>query len=1357
MMSQYDEDIYESPFFVALEKQHKSLFDKATANRWVICVPKFSAVKKDELGTKDFEDHILIPAVDNDSAFTTVSKHKVEIQSGQINLASGLKAGKVDILFEETFYNTKDESYRVVCVSGFFNREITQDDSSDSGVDSDWSKIPVTYDECIHILWGHQGSSKTKENFDKMLKIFCGEYQRFEGTADSIPNLADLVASHVTKAMQIVLKDPQIKKLVKQEDMFMASLKVAVETYMMNAVHKHLFTTITACVKSSDALINKMTRNLLDIRLHNLDIRSEFEENLPYAKKEVSRLNQFSTPLGRVLCLKRVVTALTKPLFKSQENEGLMMSSDELLPLLIYLIIKSQMANWTANLMYMKYFQVAKMTESNEFSFYLATIEAALDYISSGNLKQGKETGFSRQTSGSTTTSKDKFFQYVQYGDEAAVSLMLKKHKPTTDDISTKLCHPLCTCDKCIEITSQSSQNSGAVSSIARDDMGRTALHIAAFYGQGALIDILCKHGCLTDATDYLGCTPLHLASQKGYQNIILLLVHFGADISAVDNEGNTSLHLCAKNGHEDCVKAILFLDILKNKLNVNAQNDMGDTPLHMAARWGYDGIVNFLLESEADPRVRNRKRQTPYNVAQNADIKKKLLAVLNDPPPLIIRQPVKPATLPVQNHVTKTAPTSAHIPTPSSTPQTDLGSSTRQTQDKTPLGFEVIDVKVRPPIQLVDNSSSEMMSPTTPAVASLDQTDLKQIEKLYKAIASRDLPLVEYYFGWVDSSSSSDSPVSPPTTPVLTENIAAKLCHPLCQCDKCKHIQKHSSVNTLHVNCQNKKGFAPLHIAVIEDYMEVLRLLLKKGAFVNVQTHKHITPLHLACYHNQTEMVELLVKSGADVNIRDQHGEIALHLAAAKCNLPTVTFLLQRSSTVNLGNVNGNTTLHHAVCTGNLDIIGILLKYGANPDALNKHHKSPADMTKDPVILDMLKKKSEELRNKLTPVTPTIQQTSVPKSESAPEHLRDKQQQQGNEKLRKMVSNVEDKHLNTLQQIGQGIKTFDRQRKLKRSQTFDHSSPAINDASLKLALSIQHFDKEKSLRKAQTLDRTSLSLKSLEHSMSIQHFDFHSLKHVESVDKSSPLHLYSLTRTFSCYSDYSDTPTEEQHKDIQGGNSDFTERTIETGDDSVIKEESVEEVDKNMHKDNSDLIDQIVEETDPDCDRLNSDNGITTGGNERKNTIQSDSENVDLNRQVSESSAIKSLVEIPSSQTEGDVKPLTEGKTNEVEAEGYACEGDELSTEICDELSTENHDEVSTEIQGTKQAEVNDVNVIDTIQCDVTPTVNIPHDENYVDREVLEPVDDEKHKTNEMNREDACDKDNISDSCKDETAGTKF
>ena len=41
------------------------------------------------------------------------------------------------------------------------------------------------------------------------------------------------------------------------------------------------------------------------------------------------------------------------------------------------------------------------------------------------------------------------------------------------------------------------------------------------------------------------------------------------------------------------CVKAILFLDILKNKLNVNAKNDMGNTPLHLASKWGYGRFLS--------------------------------------------------------------------------------------------------------------------------------------------------------------------------------------------------------------------------------------------------------------------------------------------------------------------------------------------------------------------------------------------------------------------------------------------------------------------------------------------------------------------------------------------------------------------------------------------------------------------------------------------------------------------------------------------------------------------------------------------------------------------------------------------
>ncbi|KAL4234793.1 Ankyrin repeat domain-containing protein 27 [Mactra antiquata] len=321
-MARYDEDIFDNPFFITLEKEYQQLYESATTNRWVICVPKFSAVKDEKLTLQDFQDHILQPDVEIDGAFVTVSKQKVEIQQGKISLGSRFKANEIDVLFEETFYNTKDESYRVVCVSGFFNREISEELSSSDTVDIDLSRPPTTYDDCIKILWGHQGNTKTRDSLDKALKIFCGEYKRFDGNKENVSDLADLVSSHVTKAMQIVLKDQKLIKKVNDNDLYMSSLKIAVETYMMNAVHKHLFSTITACVKSDDAVVNKMTRNLCDIRLHHLDVRREFEENIPMARKELARLNQFSTPLGRTFCMKRVVTALTKPLFKTQENEG---------------------------------------------------------------------------------------------------------------------------------------------------------------------------------------------------------------------------------------------------------------------------------------------------------------------------------------------------------------------------------------------------------------------------------------------------------------------------------------------------------------------------------------------------------------------------------------------------------------------------------------------------------------------------------------------------------------------------------------------------------------------------------------------------------------------------------------------------------------------------------------------------------------------------------------------------------------------------------------------------------------------------------------------------------------------------
>ncbi|KAH3864674.1 hypothetical protein DPMN_027698 [Dreissena polymorpha] len=66
-----------------------------------VCIPKYELVKDASFTKTDFDS------------------------SRQILLGKGYKDAKeVAILFEETFYNNKDESYRVLCVSEVFNRAV---------------------------------------------------------------------------------------------------------------------------------------------------------------------------------------------------------------------------------------------------------------------------------------------------------------------------------------------------------------------------------------------------------------------------------------------------------------------------------------------------------------------------------------------------------------------------------------------------------------------------------------------------------------------------------------------------------------------------------------------------------------------------------------------------------------------------------------------------------------------------------------------------------------------------------------------------------------------------------------------------------------------------------------------------------------------------------------------------------------------------------------------------------------------------------------------------------------------------------------------------------------------------------
>jgi ankyrin repeat protein len=87
----------------------------------------------------------------------------------------------------------------------------------------------------------------------------------------------------------------------------------------------------------------------------------------------------------------------------------------------------------------------------------------------------------------------------------------------------------------------------------------------------------------------------------------------------------------------------------------------------------------------------------------------------------------------------------------------------------------------------------------------------------------------------------------------------------------------------------QDDDGDTKLHLAIIEPHVEATRWLICATAayyesFLDVANYEfHQTALHLAVITDQPNIVRLLVICGASTNLRDRRGNTALHLACLR------------------------------------------------------------------------------------------------------------------------------------------------------------------------------------------------------------------------------------------------------------------------------------------------------------------------------------------------------------------------------------------------------------------------------------------------------------------------------------------
>ena len=141
-----------------------------------------------------------------------------------------------------------------------------------------------------------------------------------------------------------------------------------------------------------------------------------------------------------------------------------------------------------------------------------------------------------------------------------------------------------------------------------------------------------------------------------------------------------------------------------------------------------------------------------------------------------------------------------------------------------------------------------------------------------------------------------------------------------------------------------------PLYLASSSGYAEIVRSLIDRGADVNAEcdaegdtfeTEKW-TALLIASKNGQLESARVLLDHGADGNYKDSRGRSPLDFASRHVSSDLAHLLLDRGANLNAMNTWGETALHHASSKGRTVVVMLLLENGAKVDVRSKWEWTP-------------------------------------------------------------------------------------------------------------------------------------------------------------------------------------------------------------------------------------------------------------------------------------------------------------------------------------------------------------------------------------------------------------------------------
>ncbi|KTC94753.1 ankyrin repeat-containing protein [Legionella geestiana] len=173
----------------------------------------------------------------------------------------------------------------------------------------------------------------------------------------------------------------------------------------------------------------------------------------------------------------------------------------------------------------------------------------------------------------------------------------------------------------------------------------------------------------------------------------------------------------------------------------------------------------------------------------------------------------------------------------------------------------------------------------------------------------------------WADKEDIAKYLLDKGASPHKTEASGKGALHFAAENDNVELI-KRLAVRFEHFDIHDESRLTPLHVAAWTGCTESAQFLLANGANPSCMSANGSTPLHLAIIQDAFDVVKLLLKYNIDINEGWRTGHTALACAALSGRVHMLLYLLKKGATLNLPGQSAFGLLQSAVHNRHIDVV---------------------------------------------------------------------------------------------------------------------------------------------------------------------------------------------------------------------------------------------------------------------------------------------------------------------------------------------------------------------------------------------------------------------------------------------------